>query len=82
MGALGGILGVLERSWEHLGWNLGHLGKVLEPLGSVLGPIACFCLLLLACACFGLLWLALAALAACAFRSIATQVRPYDLHGD
>ena len=31
---------------------------------------------MLALACFGLFWLALAALAACAFRSIATQVLP------
>ena len=32
---------------------------------------------MLALACFSLLWLALAALAACAFRSIAAQVLPY-----
>ena len=38
MGALGGILGVLERSWGHLGWNLEHLGRVLESLGHLLGP--------------------------------------------
>ena len=33
-----------------------------------------YCLLLLALVCLGLFWLALAASAACAFRSIATQV--------
>ena len=31
-------MGVLERSWGHLGWNLGRLGRVLEPLGDILGP--------------------------------------------
>ena len=38
MDALGSVLGVLERSWGHLGWSSGHLGKVLGPLGNVLGP--------------------------------------------
>ena len=38
MGALGGVLGLLVRSWGHLRCNLGHLRKVLEPLGVVLGP--------------------------------------------
>ena len=36
MGALGAVLGVLERSLGHLGWNLGHLGRVMEPLRNVL----------------------------------------------
>ena len=31
-------MGVLERSWGHLGWNLEHLGRVLGSLGDVLGP--------------------------------------------
>ena len=40
MGALAGVLGVLERSWGHLGWNLGILEgsrNVLETFGDHLG---------------------------------------------
>ena len=37
LGRSGGILSVLVRSWRHLWWNLGHLGRVWEPLGNVLG---------------------------------------------
>ena len=40
MSALGIILGFLERSWGHLGWNLEHLGNIwghLGPSWNVLG---------------------------------------------
>ena len=59
------LRGLLDR----FGVDLGVFG---EGFGRVLGGFlgASF-------ACCGLLWLALAALAACAFRSIATQVLPY-----
>ena len=57
------LRGLLDR----FGVDLGVFG---EGFGRVLGG-----LLGASFACCGLLWLALAALAACAFRSIATQVR-------
>ena len=56
------LRGLLDR----FGVDLGVFG---EGFGRVLGG-----LLGASFACCGLLWLALAALAACAFRSIATQV--------
>ena len=54
---------------DQFGIDLGVFG---EGFGRVLGG-----LLGASFACCGLLWLALAALAACAFRSIATQVLLY-----
>ena len=59
------LRGLLDR----FGVDLGVFG---EGFGRVLGG-----LLGASFACCGLLWLALAALAACAFRSIATQVLLY-----
>ena len=60
------LRGLLDR----FGVDLGVFG---EGFGRVLGG-----LLGASFACCGLLWLALAALAACAFRSIATQVLLYS----
>ena len=37
MGALGGVLDALERSWGHLEWNLEPLGDALGPYWVVLG---------------------------------------------
>ena len=56
---------VLEASGVDFGLILEGLERLEGGFGEGLGRIF---------ACFGLFWLALAALAACAFRSIATQV--------